>query len=304
MNTSQTSNHGCGGGGTCGCASRLADSAASALPGAQTTAGGGAGYHSAPQPIAMVNGIALHAPDQRPDDDALRERAYGELLRQQAVRLGLLPVHRVLTAPELTEADRTVIAAMVDAEVQVPEPTPEECLRYFEARKAQYVVGQAVHMRHILFAVTPGVDAQALAVHAQKVLIRLLDKNAPLDGFATQAAEWSNCPTGTQGGDLGWVEPRECAPELAHTLFFQTEAPVGLGLQPRLIHTRFGLHIIDILERREGRQIGYGEVRERVAEHLAMQSRAKALHQTMRLLAGQALVEGVELDAATSALVQ
>jgi peptidyl-prolyl cis-trans isomerase C len=295
MNTSQTSSHGCGGGGACACASKSANSGTSTMVGAQTDTGSGLSHSPAPQPIAMVNGIALHAPDQRPDE---------ETLRQQAVRSGLLPVQRVLTAPELTDADRAVIAAMVDAEVQVPEPTPEECLRYFEARKAQYVVGQAVHMRHILFAVTPGVDAQALAVHAQKVLIRLLDKNAPLDGFATQAAEWSNCPTSTQGGDLGWVEPRDCAPELAHTLFFQTETPVGLGLQPRLIHTRFGLHIIDVLERREGRQLAYDDVRERVAEHLALQSRAKALHQTMRLLAGQALVEGVELDAATSALVQ
>jgi peptidyl-prolyl cis-trans isomerase C len=301
MNTSQTSSHGYGGGGACGCASKLADSA---LAGAPNDTGSGLSHSPEPQPIAMVNGIALHAPEQRPDEETLRECAYGELLRQQAVRSGLLPLQRVLTAPELIDADRAVIAAMVDAAVQVPEPTPEECLRYFEARKAQYLVGQAVHMRHILFAVTPGVDAQALAVHAQKVLIRLLDKNAPPDSFAKLAAEWSNCPTSTQGGDLGWVEPRDCAPELAHTLFFQTETPVGLGLQPRLIHTRFGLHIIDVLERREGRQLAYDDVRERVAEHLAMQSRAKALHQYMRLLAGQALVEGVELDAATSALVQ
>jgi peptidyl-prolyl cis-trans isomerase C len=35
-----------------------------------------------------------------------------------------------------------------------------------------------------------------------------------------------------------------------------------------------------------------------------MQSRAKALHQYMSLLAGQALVEGVELDSADTPLVQ
>jgi peptidyl-prolyl cis-trans isomerase C len=35
-----------------------------------------------------------------------------------------------------------------------------------------------------------------------------------------------------------------------------------------------------------------------------MQSRAKALHQYMTLLVGQALVEGVELDTADSPLVQ
>jgi peptidyl-prolyl cis-trans isomerase C len=45
-------------------------------------------------------------------------------------------------------------------------------------------------------------------------------------------------------------------------------------------------------------------MRKRVAAQLAMQSRAKALHQYMSLLAGQAMVEGIELDAADSPLVQ
>jgi peptidyl-prolyl cis-trans isomerase C len=87
-------------------------------------------------------------------------------------------------------------------------------------------------------------------------------------------------------------------------MFFQTEVGVSLGVQPRLIHSRFGFHIIDELERREGTTPDFEAVRERVAAQLAMQSRAKALHQYMSLLAGQAKVEGVELDTADSPLVQ
>ena len=283
MNTSQTSNHGCGGSGSCACASKAA---------------------ATPEPVASINGITLHTPGQRPDEETLRERAYTELLRQQAVQAGLLPRKAVLEAPELNESDRTVLESMVDAAVQVPAPTDEECQRYFEARKNQYVVGQAVHLRHILFAVTPGVNVQALSVHADKALISLLGRDVPVDLFGKLAAELSNCPTSTQGGDLGWVGPQDCAPELATTLFFQTETPVGLGVQPRLIHTRFGFHIIDVQERRDGKALAFDEVRERVAAQLAMQSRAKALHQYMTLLVGQALVEGIELDAADSPLVQ
>lgn len=198
----------------------------------------------------------------------------------------------------------TVLETMVDSAVQVPAPTDEECQRYYDARRNQYVVGQAVHLRHILFAVTPGVNVQALSVHADKALISLLGRDVPVDLFGKLAGELSNCPTSTQGGDLGWIGPQDCAPELASTLFFQTEVPVGLGVQPRLIHTRFGFHIIDVLERRDGKALAFDEVRERVAAQLAMQSRAKALHQYMSLLVGQALVEGIELDAADSPLVQ
>ena len=283
MNTSQTRSQGCGGSGACACASKAA---------------------TASDPIASINGVALHASNARPDEDTLRERAYTELLRQQAVLAGLLPRKAVLEAPELKEEERTVLESMVDAAVQVPAPTDEECQRYFDARKSQYVVGQAVHLRHILFAVTPGVNVQALSVHADKALISLLGKDVPVDLFGKLAAELSNCPTSAQGGDLGWVGPQDCAPELATTLFFQTETPVGLGVQPRLIHTRFGFHIIDLLERRDGQALAFDEVRKRVAAQLAMQSRAKALHQYMTLLVGQALVEGVELEAADSPLVQ
>lgn len=288
MNTSSPSTQGCGGTGACSCGSKASNAAA---------------FAAAP-PIASINGIALHTADQRPDEEALRELAYTELLRQQAVKAGLLPRKGVLLVPELNDSERQVLEAMVDAAVQVPQPTQEECTRYFEARKAQYVVGQAVQMRHILFAVTPGVNVHALTVHAEKALISLLGKDVPVDAFAKLAAEMSNCPSSTQGGDLGWIGPGDCAPELANELFFQTDSGAGLGVHPRLIHTRFGFHIIDVMSRRKGKTLAYDEVRERVAAQLSMQSRAKALHQYMSLLVGQALVEGIALDAADSPLVQ
>ena len=255
-------------------------------------------------PDAFINGIALHAPGQRPDTDALRELAYSELLRQHAVMKGLLPRHKELTAPELGEAERKVIEAMVDDEVQSPQPNEDECRRYYEANPSQFMVGQALHVRHILFAVTPGVNVHALTVHAEKALLELTRKDASPERFSQLAGELSNCPTSMQGGDLGWIGPDDCAPELANELFHQKHAQWGMGVHPRLIHTRFGFHIIDVMSRRAGRQPAYDEVRERIDALLAMQSRARALHQYMSLLVGEALVEGIALEGADSPLVQ
>lgn len=283
MNTTSIVSKGCGGG-TCGCGSQVAS--------------------PDPVTIASINGIALHGPNARPDEESLRERAFTELLRQQAVQMGLLPLPAVSETPALGQSERGVLEAMVDAAVQVPAPTKEECQRYFAARKNQYLIGQAVHLRHILFVVTPGVNVQSLSVHADKALISLLGKNVPIDLFGKLAAELSNCPSSTQGGDLGWLGPQDCAPELASILFFQAEVPVGLGVLPRLVHTRFGFHIIEIRERREGKPLDFADVRERVAAQLALQSRAKALHQYMGLLVGRARVEGITLKAFDSPLVQ
>jgi peptidyl-prolyl cis-trans isomerase C len=281
---------GCGSGG-CQCASAAAGTA-NAPPAA---------------PVAYINGIALHAPGQRPDVALLRELAYTELLRQQAVKLGLLPRHTgpdALNAPELSEAERRIIEAMVDQAVVTPQPSDAEGERYYAAHPALFLVGQALHVRHILFAVTPGVNVQALTVYAERALLELTHKSVQPGRFAQLASELSNCPSSAQGGDLGWITPDDCAPELATELFHLQHAQTGTGVHPRLFHTRFGFHIMEVLERLNGRQPAYAEVQQRIAALLTLQSRGRALHQYMSVLAGQALVEGVELDAADSPLVQ
>ena len=286
MTASTSLSSGCGSG--CGCSSASAADAGSVQD----------------LPTAIINGVALHAPGQRPSEEELRERAYAELLRQRAVAQGLLAPHDGAVAPELTDSDRQVLETMVDADVHSPQPQEEECQRYYQAHTTQFTVGQALHVRHILFAVTPGINVQALAVHADKALLELTHKDTPPSRFAQLAAELSNCPTSTQGGDLGWIGPDDCAPELAKELFHQSHHQGSVGIHPMLVHSRFGFHIVEVLERRAGTVPAYAEVHERIARQLAMQSRARALHQYMSLLAGEAELENIALDAADSPLVQ
>ena len=292
-----TSKGGCGSG-SCGCAAPAGSEGLSSAATEQS---------SLPPKLPAakkINGITLTAPAGAEAFTDWLELAHTELLRQEAVASGLLPASTGTSAPELTEADRAVIEAMVDAAIQTPEPSPLECERFFEANKAKFVVGQALHVRHILFAVTPGINVNVLAGHAEKALLSLMAKGAPADLFSRLASELSNCPTGPQGGDLGWVGPDDCAPELAKEFFFQQETQWGVGMHPRLVHSRFGFHIMEVLERRDGQQKTFDDVGQRIAAQLKLQSRAKALHQYMRLLVGQAEIEGIDLEGADSPLVQ
>jgi peptidyl-prolyl cis-trans isomerase C len=265
--------------------------------------GGGGGAHQR-APVASINGLTLSAPGERLDDAQMRERAWAELLRQEAARQGLLPRHPLLEAPQLSAGDRTVVEQMLEGAVATVQPTEDECRRYYESRKSHYVQGRMVHARHILFAVTPGVDVTKLAVRAEQALLELTRKDAPPSRFAELARELSNCPTGAEGGDLGWLTPEDCVDELANELFHQAEPLHGIGLRPRLVHSRYGFHIVEVLGRKQGRQMSWDEVRERIAVQLTQQSRAKALHQYMQILAGRAIIEGVDLETAETPLVQ
>ena len=183
-----TGSSGCGGG-SCGCAS-------------------GATSHAA---AAAINGVALHAPGEQLDEDRLRELAWGELLRQEAVRQGLLPRHDGPCAAALSEGDQQVIESMLERAIPVAVPVGEECRRYYESRKTHFVQGAQVHARHILFAVTPGVDVGKLAARAEQALLELSHKIVEAERFAQLAGELSNCPSGAAGGDLGWIRPPDCA---------------------------------------------------------------------------------------------
>ena len=259
---------------------------------------------AAPVELASVNGIALHAAGELLDVQTLRERACTELLRQQAVRAGLLPRFSGLSAPAPDAETRSAIEALLEAEVHSPQPGTDECRRHYEAHKPRFVVGQALHVRHILFAVTPGVPVNALAQRAEAALLELSRQGVSIDRFAQLAAELSNCPSSAQGGDLGWITPQDCAPELAKALFLQNDAIQALGLHPRLVHSRFGLHIVEVLERDPGRLPAFAELQAQSGARLALQSQATALRQYMQLLVGQAQVEGVELEGADTPLVQ
>ena len=256
----------------------------------------------AAQPVARINGIALNSAGEALSPEELRQRACTELLRQAAQSAGLLAASDTVSADGvISEAATSAIDALLEQSLKIPDPSDEACRRYYAARKNSYRTGERVRVRHILFAVTPGVDVVALRKRAEPVFIdvRCHDDKA-VDRFAEAASKFSNCPSGEQGGDLGWLVDTDCAPEFARELFGHIE----VGVLPRLVHSRFGLHIVEVLEREFGKLQPYETVHGAVAMALRQQTFVTTLRQYLSLLAGAATVEGVELDAADTPLVQ
>ena len=252
--------------------------------------------------VARINGVALHAAADELPPEELRQRACTELLRQTAQAAGLLDANDAPCADGvISEAAANAIDALLEQNLNVPEPSEQACRRHYAAHDGIYRTGERVRVRHILFAVTPGVDVVALRKRAEPIFldVRCHDGQAA-DGFADAARKWSNCPSGEHGGELGWLSSADCAPEFARELFGHIE----IGVLPRLVHSRFGLHVVEVLEREPGVAQPFESVHGAVAMSLRQQSYVTAVRQYLQLLAGEAVMEGVDLDAADTPLVQ
>lgn len=251
--------------------------------------------------VARINATPLHAPGQRPPERELRQRACTELLRQAAQREGLLGADDAAGDDGvISERASQAIEQLLEQSLHMPEPGEDACRRHFDANPARFAQGERVRLRHVLFAVTPGVDVRALTQRAEALLIELRCADDAGLRFAEAARQWSNCPSGQHGGELGWLGRSDCAPEFARDVFASQE----IGVLPRLVHSRFGLHVVEIMERDAGAVPAFEAVREAVAQALRQQTFATALRQYVSVLAGRAAIAGVDLDAAATPLVQ
>lgn len=253
-------------------------------------------------PVAAVNGVPLNAPGEWLDEEALRQRACTELLRQAAQRAGLLAASDMPGVQGAFSSEASnAIEQLLERELAIPEPSEEACRRYHDAHPATHAQGERAHLRHVLFAVTPGVDVKQLRLRAEALLIELRCADDGGEKFAQAAAQWSNCPSGQQGGDLGWLTRADCAPEFAREVF---GGGAEIGVLARLVHSRFGLHVVEVVARDPGQQPAFEEVRQAIALTLRQQAWVNALRQYLQVLAGAAVLEGVVLDAAETPLVQ
>ncbi len=237
---------------------------------------------------ATVNGIAVAPGEGEP----LELAAVRELLRQRAVVDGLLDPDET-DAVLVTEA----VEELLSREVSTPEPVEDEMRRYYDSHAAEFRSGDLVNVRHILFQVTAAVNVPQIRARAEETLNILLKQP---ERFADLARELSNCPSGENGGILGQLGRGDTVPEFEKVLF----SPSRTGVSRDLVKTRFGFHIISIDQRIPGKQLPFDMVRDEVASRLRTSVEERALRQYVNVLAGGAALEGVDLGATSTPLVQ
>lgn len=232
--------------------------------------------------------LAHHQHADNPLKQSVHEVVLRTLLLQEADRLGLCM---------LGEDEDACIETLLESEVKVPQADDAACARFYAANPQQFTSGELVEARHILFQVTPNAPLELLRETAEAVLGAI---RAEPERFDELARQYSNCPSGALGGSLGQLARGQCVPEFEDVVFRLAQGQ----LAERPVETRFGLHLVQVQRRVEGRLLPFEAARDRIADYLTSAAWQRGVHQYLQLLVGRADVQGVTLEGAASPLVQ
>ncbi len=241
--------------------------------------------HAAPNPTAAW-------------ESAARALVVRELLLKQAAFLGL-EAEPQLDGAGLKETDEeALIRALLEHEVKVPNADRETCQRYFERNARLFRTDDLYEASHILLPAPE--DDETARPAARELAQELLRRLGEGSYFEDLAREYSACPSRELGGSLGQIGPGQTVPEFEAALTAMTPGQV----HPAPVETRYGVHLVHVAHRIEGRDLPFEAVETEIASRLEDHAWHIAVRQYLTLLAGQADIRGIELEGASSPLVQ
>ncbi|BBB30795.1 peptidylprolyl isomerase [Neptunomonas japonica] len=216
-----------------------------------------------------------------------------ELMLQRAKELELTA--QVLTGENQEEA---LIRTLLVEEVKQPAPDEEACERYFLANQEKFTTPTLIAASHILLGADPqDQEAREFAAQQAESIIATLVKDP--DSFADLAKQYSDCPSKEVNGELGQLEKGQTVAEFERQVFKMQE-----GLALHAVESRYGYHIVRLDKRVEGEPLPYNMVADRIATYLKDQVYRRSISQYVSLLAGQASIEGIDIQGADSLLMQ
>lgn len=224
---------------------------------------------------------------------AARALAVRALLRQEADRIGVHALPRDLGQGRREAEDEALIRALIEARI-APEPPDEAAVQAaYDRDPGAFRAPTLYAASHILLAAAPGDPAARAAAEtiARAILAELA---ADPGAFDRLAREHSACSSRAAGGRLGQISAGETVPEFEAALDRLAEGEIVATP----VATRYGLHVIRLDARAEGKILPFVRVAPQIREALERAAWARAARDLVAGLAAAAEIRGVELRAA------
>ncbi len=223
---------------------------------------------------------------------AARALVVRELLRREVQRLGLADQ---VPAGSHETAEEASIRVLLEGEIEDRVPTIDDCQRYYEQNRELFHAPDRIRVRHILFAAAAADVGGRISASAQaERVVAELKANPVL--FADLAMRHSDCPSKTEGGDLGWLQRGQTTPEFDRQVF---RLRVGLAAFP--VESRWGYHVVSVDEIESGAAQEFDAVQAQISDYLELQVRQRELQYYLLGLQERYVVRGLsEIEALTS----
>ncbi|MEW6695353.1 MAG: peptidylprolyl isomerase [Pseudomonadota bacterium] len=170
-----------------------------------------------------------------------------------------------IVGPLRSGAGFHVLQVLTKRHLDLPEPTVTQ-----------------TRVRHILLRASDEAAQRAAAARLQALRARIVAGQTTFDAAAREVSEDGSA---REGGALGWATPGLFVPE-----FEQAMDALAPGQISAPVPTRFGVHLIEVQERREVER-SPRELREAVRALLRQQKAEDAFAEQVRELRGRAYVE-------------
>ncbi|MFU8803253.1 MAG: peptidylprolyl isomerase [Bradymonadaceae bacterium] len=181
-----------------------------------------------------------------------------------------------------------VISKTHDIEVK-----DEDVRAYYDEHQDRFKQQDEVHARHILIKVEEGADEATIAEAKTRAEAILKEVKASGADFEELAKTKSEGPSAPRGGDLGFFPRERMVPEFSEVAF-----KMKAGQISDVVKTAFGFHIIQVVEKRDARQLPFEEVK----EHIEMQLKPEIQRQAFGKFLAE-IKEGVKIELKEDAIV-
>ncbi len=178
------------------------------------------------------------------------------------------------------------IQQLVDKEVvQKITVAEKESQDYYNEHPEQFKKPEQVQASHILVTIDPKAD-EAKKKETRKKIEDIQQKLQKGGDFAALAKEFSQCPSASNGGDLGHFGRGQMVKPFEDAAFAMKPGEVS-----KIVETDFGYHIIKVADRKAESTIKFEEVKDRLEQHLKQQKVQKEVEQYIAKLKETAKIE-------------
>lgn len=215
------------------------------------------------------------------------------LLLQEASARGLSATPQELEPGRFETEQEALIRGLLDLEISVEPPTEAEVQAEWAKDPSRFKTQPLWEVSHILCACDP---RDATASETAKLRATELAKRAQQSpkGFASLAAQESDCGSKQSGGALGQLSPGDTVPEFEAVLRDMHSGE----MTPTPVLTRYGWHIIRMDDVAQGTELPFGAVQAKISEAMEKAAWATQARAFVGKLVDAADITGAELKTA------